>query len=132
MNERFGYSRKEKREIRQNNQNAIASDIWNKNKANNSAVVDRFDEDIFKQGESWFATGLSLEEAPDDKKNNSNFRKGFERAQRIANVEQSLYELGKSYYETGVGIEDIPERYKNNQTVLNGYNDSKNKGIGSK
>ena len=132
MNERFGYSRKEKREIRDNVQNYVARDSSNKIKAANSEVIDRYDKAIFSQGEAWFNLGLSIEDAPEEKKKNSNFKKGFERAKRISEIENSLYLLGISYYEDGLSVDEIPVAYKHNSNVLRGYNDAKNKRIGSK
>ena len=84
MSERFGYSRKEKREIRQGRQNAVEKDIREKANMEKMVKADRFDSKIFEQGANWFNEGMALEDAPDNVRNNSNFIRGYDRAKRIA------------------------------------------------
>ena len=124
MNERFGYSRKEKREIRDNVQNYVARDSSNKIKAANSEVIDRYDKAIFSQGEAWFNSGLPLEDASPELRENSNFISGFNRAKRIKAVEISLYELGVGFAVEGISTEQIPDKYRDNPIVLRGYEDT--------
>ena len=82
------------------------------------------DKEKFIQGENWFNSGLLLEDASEELRNNINFVNGFNRAKRISFIEQSLYDLGVDFYNSGVLLEDIPETYRNNPTVLRGYSES--------
>ena len=84
MNDRFGFSRKERREAREGRQNAVEKDIREKAKGENMPKVDRYDSKIFEQGANWFNEGMNLEDAPESVRNNSNFIRGYDRAKRLA------------------------------------------------
>ncbi len=113
--------------IRSDSGKRIANDIREREKRENYKHVDKFDKVLFEKGIEWYNSGLQLDDAPDDLKNNTNFIKGFEKAKRIKNVENSLYDLGMSYFNDGLPIQLIPENYRNNPTVLRGYEDAMKK-----
>lgn len=102
-------------------QESIASSVREKQKHINYQPNDK---DLFNHGEVWFNSGLSLDDADEELRNNINFINGFNRAKRIKNVETSLYELGVNFCKNGVSIEQIPENYRENATVLKGYEDA--------
>ena len=47
-----------------------------------------FDINIYNKGMDWYNSGLTLEEAPDNDKNNIHFVNGYERAKRLARFEE--------------------------------------------
>lgn len=132
MSERFGYTSKEKREIRQKLQNDVSKAVYLKSIAEKMTATDKYDSNIFEKGINWFNEGMSLEEAPDNIKNNTNFIRGYERAKRLALIEGHLYDLGKKYFEDGLEIENIPLKYRNSDSVIKGYNDAKDNNKGRK
>ncbi len=105
-------------------QEAIASSIRQKEEHINFQPCDK---KMFSYGETWFNTGLSLEEAEEKFRTNINFINGFNRARRISEAESFLYDLGVSYFKNGVLVEQIPENYRKNPTVLRGYEDAMKK-----
>ena len=88
MSDRFGYSRKEKREIRQGRQSAIEKDVREKANADKMSKNDRYDPNIFEKGIIWFNEGMSLEDAPENLRNNSNFINGYKKGIRLAKIEE--------------------------------------------
>ena len=96
MSERFGYSRKEKKEIRESRQNAVEKDI--REKANMEKMVknDRYDPKIFDQGIIWFNEGMALEDGPENIRNNTNFINGYKKAERLAMIEEMKMNEEKS------------------------------------
>ena len=59
------------------------------------ASKERFSSDLYNKGEQWFNSGLTLDEAPDELKNNNSFLNGFMRGHRLAIIEK-LNKQGKS------------------------------------
>ena len=108
-------------EIRRDSAERIARDIKNRQKRENYQPNDK---EKFIQGENWFNSGLPLEDASEELRNNINFVNGFNRAKRISDIEQSLYNLGMEYFNDGLLLEDIPETYRDNPTVLKGYSEA--------
>lgn len=99
----------------------IAKDIKNKN------PNWKYNIDDLTRGQKWFESGLSLDDANDEDKNNDAFVAGFNKGKRIQFVNQQLYELGKEYFERGDSLENIPETYKNNEYFMSGYLNSVSK-----
>jgi hypothetical protein len=81
--------------------------------------------DIFEMGIKWFDSGLSLDDADDELKNDSSFIKGFNKGKMLKYIEESLYALGIEFYNDGLSIDEIPEMYKNNPRVIQGYENSR-------
>lgn len=78
--------------IRKDVSDRIAGDVMYREKEKNFKVVDKYDSAIFEKGLNWGNSGLPLEDAPEEVKNNSNFINGFNKAKRlqfIAELEQS-------------------------------------------
>lgn len=78
--------------IRKDISDRIATDIINKERAKKMQSMDRYDPAIYDMGLNWGNEGLSLDDAPLEVKNNSNFINGFNKAKRlqlIAELEQS-------------------------------------------
>ena len=88
--------------------------------------TDRNEKKIFDQGAEWFKSGLPLEEAPSNIKDNINFINGFNRASRVAAVEEELYQLGVNFFKSGKDIDEAPLNYKNKEMFIKGYNDTMN------
>ena len=74
-------SRKEMREYRDNDQRRIAIAVCKKQKRENP--VERFDPKVMNAGEDWYYDGFLLEEAPEHRRDNINFIKGYEHASRM-------------------------------------------------
>ena len=85
MSDRFGYSRKEKREIRENLQKAVEKDI--RRKTDGKPVRDTYNPEIFDKGMLWFNEGMALADAPENIRNNTNFINGYKKAERLAKIE---------------------------------------------
>ena len=69
-----------------------ATDVINKERAKKMQSMDRYDPAIYDMGLNWGNEGLSLDDAPLEVKNNSNFINGFNKAKRlqlIAELDQS-------------------------------------------
>lgn len=43
-----------------------------------------YDKKMYEEGQKWFDSGLSLEDAPDNLRKNLNFINGFKRGERLA------------------------------------------------
>ena len=132
MSDRFGYSRKEKREIRQGRQNDVAKDVYIKANADKTIRADKYNEGLFELGADWFNSGMEFEDADSHLKGNSNFKRGYERAKRLADVEKSLYDLGRKHFEEGNNSENIPEKYRESVPFLRGFSDAKQASRGSR
>ena len=50
------------------------------------AVSRELDRKAYEDGQKWFDSGLGLEDAPEELKNNRSFVYGFERGQRLASI----------------------------------------------
>ena len=88
MNDRFGFSRKEKREARQGRQDSVERDIREKNNMEKLTRKDSYNPQIFDQGILWFNEGLSLNDAPENLRNNTNFINGYKKGERLAKIEE--------------------------------------------
>lgn len=104
----------------------LAKDKWAKKLEHKK----EFDEGTFYKGYEWFNNGLSLDEAPDDMKNNFNFVNGFEKARRIKNINENLEMLGTEWFESGLSLDNAPVSYINNPYFIEGYNKAKNNSSG--
>ena len=86
MSDRFGYSRKEKREIRENLQKAVEKDI--RRKTDGKKAKDPYNPKTFNDGILWFNEGMALVDAPENLRNNTNFIDGYEKGRRLAMIEE--------------------------------------------
>lgn len=85
----------------------------------------RFDDDFIK-GIEWFNSGLSLDDASEELRNNNSFCKGYARGEFESIQKKKLYDTGVEFFEKGVVIEEIPKNYRDNEIFMDGYNDAKN------
>ena len=83
-------------EIRRDTANKIASDLRNKEIRKNYVRPDKRDLDICNKGLEWFKSGLALEDAPKELKNNTNFINGFNKGKRLAMIESLQNDSKKS------------------------------------
>ena len=83
-------------EIRRNSSNRIAKDIRDKEKRKNYVRPDKRDVDIFNKGIEWFNSGLPLEDAPENLRNNTNFINGFKKGERLVLIESLQNDSKKS------------------------------------
>ena len=54
-----------------------------------------FDQNLFNKGEEWYNSGLSLESADPELKNNLSFIKGFNRGVRINTIKSKISDTNK-------------------------------------
>lgn len=74
--------------LRRSTQDKVANGIEFEKKMSTAQRVNKYDPEIFNKGMEWFNSGLSLEDAPNDLKNNTNFIRGFEKGQRLSLVDR--------------------------------------------
>ena len=121
-------SYKERKRIRIDNgrrndailQSKVANDV-KRNASNKSSIGNKND---FDNGLAWFNSGLLLEDASLDMKNNPSFIAGFKKGERLVVINQALYEEGKKHFEQGLPLESAPKNYKDNEYFILGYNES--------
>lgn len=106
---------------RAHRQEKIAFDIRNKDKLKNYQPSDI---NLVIQGQEYFYSGISLEEAPENLKNNINFINGYDRAKRFENRKLDAYDLGFQYFIVGKTLDEASEVLKNNLYFNLGYNDA--------
>ena len=109
--------------IQRSNQNNVADDIAREKKKD--SIVYNFDKDNFQNGKLWFNEGLSLDEAPDNLKDNISFISGFIKAEREQYVNDLAYQTGIEYRDKGILFDEIPEIYVKNEFFMEGYNSKK-------
>lgn len=110
------------------NSKLVATDRWLKNLEH----VQAYDEEIFNKGIEWFKSGLSLEDAPENMRNNHNFINGFNKGKRLAEIDNMVYDDGKNFFLNGGNIEMIPHRYIDDSRFIAGYQDALNNSINKK
>lgn len=99
--------------------NKIASDINESKK-----IRHRNDEQMRNDGINFARSGLTLEDAPEDKKNDQNFIIGYEKGLRLMNVDDDWYRKGSKAYFDGIPLENIPESSRENDFFIQGYEDA--------
>lgn len=72
------------RQIRRDSADRINFDIREKERKDAYKHVDKYDKDLLEKGIQWFNSGLSLDEAPMEIRNNSNFVRDFEKGKRLS------------------------------------------------
>ena len=72
------------KQIRIDSSNKINAGIRENERKSAYKHVDKYNKDIFEKGIRWFKSGLSLEDAPLELRNNSNFIRGFEKGRRLS------------------------------------------------
>lgn len=128
MSRKVYLSPKEKKHIRNDSvkvncgilNSKVASDV-----KRNSALKYNFDDPNYKNGINWFNSGLSLEDAPKELRNNGSFIMGFKKGQHNKIINDAFYETGIKYSRNGIPFDKIEEKYKNNEYFMNGYNSCK-------
>lgn len=111
-------------QIRNNIQKKLANDIYREKKMQNMVRTDKYDQKIFNQGSDWYNSGLEIDDAPEEIRNNTNFVRGFERAKRIFEANNAVYESGRDFYFGGASLEQASEKMKTNPYFLKGYQDA--------
>ena len=92
-------------------------------KRKNNSVKHSYNNEMDRQkGLQWFNSGLLLDDAPEELRNNKSFIDGFNKGYRIKLVNDNLYDLGREYFERGISLEDAPKNYINNPYFIDGYN----------
>ena len=115
---------------RQNLRDAKTYFNYNFSKPNDSSIRDKFDPEMFGVGMRWFNKGRSLEIAPSNFRNNTNFINGFNRAKTMKlvddmlSLEKEFYELGRQFCLNKINLDDVNEKYKNNPSFIAGFNDA--------
>ena len=90
--------------------------------------VKRINSEMFNLG-MIDGSNKDITSIPEDKKIDSSYVWGFERAKRILKAQADSYELGKIYYTSDCLFEDIPDNYKNNGYFMQGYNELMNENL---
>lgn len=117
--------RKLHRQLRKKSSDRVAADLREKEKKDNYKQFDKRDSYLFDKGIEWFESGLSLDDAHDDMKNNTNFVNGFNKAKRLNDINNMLYNDGKEFFRSGCKLENASDKMKNNKYFIQGYNDEK-------
>ena len=118
------------RHIRENIQNRIAYHLYRENKASNAN--DRFNPQIMEEGNKWYDAGFNLEEAPENLRNNTNFVKGYEKAQRVQNVADEFFKKGMEAYFAGISWDEVDDKDKENVNFVLGYEDAMTMNLGKR
>ena len=107
MSERFGYSRKQKGEIRKKLQNYVAKDAETKQKMTTYVRPDPYNEEIRREGIKWFNEGKPYEEGLKLFNNNTNFINGYNSAKRDQLYRELWYGDGIACFIAGYSREDV-------------------------
>lgn len=73
-------------DIRRDSATRISSDIKRKQKMENYVRPDKLDSNLCQRGLDWYNSGLPLEEAPEEVRNNTNFINGFKKGERLSYI----------------------------------------------
>ena len=111
-------------QIRNSIQKKLADDLYREKKMQNMVRNDKYDQKIFNQGSEWFISGLEIEDAPEEIRNNTNFVRGFERARRIFEANNAIYEEGRNFYFGGASLEQASDKMRINPYFVKGYQDA--------
>lgn len=111
-------------QIRNNIQKKLANDLYREKKMQNMVRTDKYDQKIFNQGTEWYNSGLEIEDAPENIRNNTNFVRGFERARRVSEANNAIYEEGRNFYFGGGSLEQASEKMRMNPYFVKGYQDA--------
>lgn len=85
-----------------------------------------YDEITFDKGVEWCNSGLSLDDAPIELKEDTNFVNGYEKGQRVKKINESLETLGMEWFNSGLELDKAPNNYKHNPYFVDGYEKAKN------
>ncbi len=113
---------KRDRHIREDIQSKLAAHVALEKKIANPQ--DRFNPMIMDEGYKWYVSGLELEDAPENLRNNTNFVKGYEKAQRLQNVNDDFFRRGAEAYLNGTNWSDIDAKDLNNPYFQLGYEEA--------
>lgn len=121
---------REYRQIRQDIHNRLAYQLYNEKK--NANAGDKFNPQIMEEGNKWYDSGFNLEDAPESLKNNTNFVKGYEKAQRLQNVADEFFKKGTEAYLAGIPWDEIDDKDKENVYFVFGYEDAMTMSLGKR
>ena len=74
------------KDIRRDSAARITSDINQKEKMESYVRPDKRDNSIYLRGLDWYNSGLPLEDAPEEVRNNTNFINGFNKGKRLSYI----------------------------------------------
>lgn len=104
----------------------VMSQVHNKVKRDNADPLKEVEYKMRNQGKLFFESGMSLEDAPLEYKDNASFVKGYEDAR---DRKQEVYDLGVQKYVDGVKFKDLASIYQKNADFMQGYKDAKDAGL---
>lgn len=117
-----GNTRQQYGYMRQDGQSKVDSHIRMEKKL--AEKVPRFDPKLIDQGFQWYKSGFSLDDAPENLKNNINFYNGYMRGVRLQDVNDEFFSLGMETYLLGKSWENIPTEHKENIYFMQGYEEA--------
>lgn len=103
------------------NSKLVSRDRWY-TKLEHSKVCDM---NIFNEGVKWFYSGLSLDDAPDELRNNFNFINGFKKTERLEGINSELEALGIEWFNNGFNLEDASDSYLRSPYFRQGFEKAK-------
>lgn len=103
--------------------NEILAYDYNKKNPKHPAIAN-YDMTAYDIGYAFNEAGLSLDEAPDDLKNNQSFKNGYNSYERILMVAKLERENGINYYDSGKRLQEMEESKlaKLSDNFIEGYN----------
>lgn len=118
------------KQVRENIQ--IRHSMYINNQQKMANPVEKNDFNIMKMGEKWYLDGYSLEDAPENLRNNMSFINGFNRSKRIQDVNDDFFMRGSKAYFDGINLAAIPENDLNNKSFMAGYEDAMTMSLGKR
>lgn len=108
--------------VREARNGLILSDANYKKKK--QPVISNYDMTAYDIGYTFNEAGFSLDEAPDNLKNNPTFKNGYNRYDRVLMIAKCEREAGINYYNSGKRLEDMREERlaKLSDNFIDGYN----------
>lgn len=96
--------------------NQALEKIVSANKNEQKPALTSFDKNIYEYGILWASCGKSLENAPDELKNNQNFIRGFNFGKRPEIIKETEFKHAKDFYYKGGKLEDLPKEKREKLT----------------
>ena len=84
----------------------------------------RFNPRMMDEGYAFAKSGLTLDDADDNQRNEHNFIMGYEKYMRELNVADEFYRRGAKAFFEGVNWESIPEIDSQNEAFIKGFEDA--------
>lgn len=84
----------------------------------------RYDPKTIQIGFDFAASGLSIDEADENMRENPNFVIGYEKYLRTLDVVDDFFKRGAQAFFDGVNWESLPENDRQNEAFIQGYEDA--------